>query len=81
MLSKTLYNTYAVWLQREFVQLLIDGIEKLIEMEKRLEAGQSIDDLVPGHESQAVFKYSAKQNFPNYDGFKCMVARHLTPEV
>merc|ERR1712080_306347 len=31
----------------EFVQLLIDGVEKLIEMEKRLEAGKSIDDLIP----------------------------------
>nr|BAE16473.1 taurocyamine kinase [Arenicola brasiliensis] len=33
--------------EREFVQLLIDGVGKLIEMEKRLEAGKSIDDLVP----------------------------------
>lgn len=33
--------------EREFVQLLIDGVEKLIEMEKRLEEGKSIDDLVP----------------------------------
>lgn len=33
--------------EREFVQLLINGVEKLIEMEKRLEQGQSIDDLVP----------------------------------
>jgi len=33
--------------EREFVQLLIDGVEKLIAMEKRLEEGQSIDDLIP----------------------------------
>jgi creatine kinase len=33
--------------EREFVQLLIDGVEKLIEMEKRLEEGKSIDDLIP----------------------------------
>lgn len=33
--------------EREFVQLLIDGVEKLIEMEKRLAAGKSIDDLIP----------------------------------
>jgi len=33
--------------QREFVQLLIDGVEKLIEMEKRLEEGKSIDDIIP----------------------------------
>lgn len=36
--------------EREFVQLVIDGVEKLIEMEKRLEAGESIDDLVPAAE-------------------------------
>jgi creatine kinase len=29
------------------VQLLIDGVEKLIEMEKRLAEGKSIDDLLP----------------------------------
>jgi creatine kinase len=33
--------------EREFVQLLIDGVEKLIVMEKRLEEGKSIDDLIP----------------------------------
>jgi len=33
--------------QREFVQLVIDGVEALIKMEKRLEEGESIDDLVP----------------------------------
>jgi creatine kinase len=33
--------------ERQFVQLVIDGLKKLIEMEKRLEAGKSIDDLIP----------------------------------
>jgi creatine kinase len=33
--------------EREFVQLLIDGVNKLIEMEKRLAEGKSIDDLIP----------------------------------
>jgi creatine kinase len=33
--------------ERGFVQLLIDGVNKLIEMEKRLEEGKSIDDLIP----------------------------------
>ena len=32
--------------QREFVQQLIDGVTKIIEMEKALEEGKSIDDLV-----------------------------------
>jgi len=31
----------------EFVQLVIDGVNKVIEMEKRLEEGKSIDDLIP----------------------------------
>jgi len=33
--------------EREFVQLVIDGVNKIIEMEKRLENGESIDDLIP----------------------------------
>jgi len=33
--------------EREFVQLVIDGVKKLIEMEKRLEEGKPIDDLIP----------------------------------
>ena len=36
----------ALLLQREFVQQLIDGVETVIEMEKALEEGKSIDDLV-----------------------------------
>jgi len=35
--------------EREFVQLLIDGVNKLIEIEKRLEEGKSIDDLLPAN--------------------------------
>ncbi len=31
----------------ELVQMVVDGVKLLIEMEKRLEAGQSIDDLMP----------------------------------
>ncbi|KAK2194004.1 hypothetical protein NP493_3g02080 [Ridgeia piscesae] len=33
--------------EREFVQLVIDGVEKLIEIEKALDEGNSIDDLIP----------------------------------
>jgi len=29
------------------MQLLIDGVDLLIKMEKRLEAGEAIDDLIP----------------------------------
>jgi len=31
----------------EFLQLLVNGVEKLIAMEKKLEAGESIDDMIP----------------------------------
>lgn len=31
----------------KLVQFLIDGLDKLIEMEKKLEKGESIDDLIP----------------------------------
>lgn len=33
--------------EREFVQLVIDGVEKLIALEKALEAGKSIDSMIP----------------------------------
>jgi creatine kinase len=33
--------------EREFVQQVIDGVIKIVEMEKALEAGKSIDDLLP----------------------------------
>ena len=32
--------------QLQFVQQLCDGVEKVIDMEKALEAGESIDELV-----------------------------------
>uniref|UniRef100_A0A672FMK5 creatine kinase n=1 Tax=Salarias fasciatus TaxID=181472 RepID=A0A672FMK5_SALFA len=31
----------------ELVQMVVDGVKLLVEMEKRLEKGQSIDDLMP----------------------------------
>lgn len=31
----------------EQVQLVVDGVKLLVEMEKRMEGGQSIDDLIP----------------------------------
>jgi creatine kinase len=34
--------------EREFVQLLINGVTKLIELEKRLEEGKPVDDLLAG---------------------------------
>ena len=31
----------------QLVQLLVDGVNTLIEMEKRMERGKKIDDLIP----------------------------------
>lgn len=31
----------------ELVQMVVDGVNLLVDMEKRLEAGESIDDLMP----------------------------------
>lgn len=31
----------------ELVQMVVDGVKLLVDMEKRLEKGQSIDDLMP----------------------------------
>lgn len=31
----------------DLVQMVVDGIKLLVEMEKKLEKGQSIDDLMP----------------------------------
>ncbi len=33
--------------QREFVQQVIDGVQLMIDMERALEQGQSIDHLLP----------------------------------
>ena len=33
--------------QVQLVQIVVDGINSLIEMEKRLEKGKKIDDLLP----------------------------------
>lgn len=31
----------------ELVQMVVDGVNLLVEMEKQLEAGESIDDMMP----------------------------------
>ena len=33
----------------ELVQMVVDGVKTLVEMEKRLEAGQYFDDIMPDH--------------------------------
>ena len=32
------------------VQMVVDGLRLLIEMEKKLEAGESVDDLIPSEQ-------------------------------
>ena len=34
-------------LQCEFIQLVVNGVHKIIAMEKALEKGESIDDMIP----------------------------------
>ena len=36
-----------IMLQVQLLQLVIDGVNLLIDMEKRLEKGKKIDDLLP----------------------------------
>lgn len=35
------------WSEVELVQIVVDGVKLLIDMEKRLEVGESIDALIP----------------------------------
>ena len=35
----------------ELVQLLVDGVDLMIQMERRLEKGEEIDDLIPSNNS------------------------------
>ena len=34
-------------MQRQLVQLVVDGLDLLIKIEKKLRAGESADDLIP----------------------------------
>ena len=38
---------WTILFQLELVQLVVDGLDLLIKMEKKLAAGESIDDLMP----------------------------------
>ena len=46
VISERIVKCGVLVFQREFVQQLIDGVEAVIEMEKALEDGKNIDDLV-----------------------------------
>ncbi len=45
LLSKTLI--WISWFQVQLVQKVIDGVNTLVDLEKNLEKGRKIDDLLP----------------------------------
>ena len=60
----------------ELIQGVVDGVNLLVEMEKRLEKGASIDDLMPkGKQIQM------PSNFPDLSKHNNCLANHLTPEL
>ncbi|XP_077395428.1 creatine kinase, testis isozyme-like [Festucalex cinctus] len=61
------------------VQRVVDGIKLLVEMEKRLEKEESIDDLKPADLQMNVF--SAEEEFPDLSQHNNHVAKFLTLEM
>ena len=68
----------------ELVQNVVDGVELLIIMEKALEAGQPIEDLIPKPKEQSVptcSTVSVNDNYPDLSKHKNHMAKCLTPEI
>lgn len=68
------------------VQQVIDGVKLLIEMEKALEAGKPIDDLIPGKaktiaKAKETPKTMAISNFPDLSQHNNWMAKCLTNEI
>ncbi|XP_039251207.2 creatine kinase, flagellar-like isoform X1 [Styela clava] len=59
----------------EQVQCVVDGVNLLIQMEKRLEAGQDIDDLLPKKERKI------DENMPNLSKHNNWMSKCITPEI
>lgn len=59
----------------ELVQLVIDGVQRLVNMEKRLESGESIQDLLPSGLDPPT------GNFPDLTNHNNWMAKCLTPEI
>ena len=59
------------------VQMVVDGVKKLIELEKALEKGEAIDDLLPGGKS----KDPALADYPDFSKHNNHMAHCLTPEM
>ncbi|CAK8690517.1 unnamed protein product [Clavelina lepadiformis] len=58
------------------VQCVVDGVNLLIQMEKRLEAGQGIDDLWPTKAAEA-----EDENYPDLSEHNNWMAKCLTPAI
>jgi len=70
----------------EQVQQVVDGVKLLIEMEKALEAGKPIDDLIPGKtktivEAKKTPKPLVMSNFPDLSQHNNWMAKCLTKEI
>nr|CAB3231439.1 creatine kinase, flagellar-like [Phallusia mammillata] len=74
----------------EQVQCVIDGVEMLIEMEKKLEASQSIDNMIPSEkklskqDDKQVAQVEVKHSFDNYPDLSQhnnWMAKCLTKEI
>nr|XP_026693351.1 creatine kinase, flagellar-like isoform X2 [Ciona intestinalis] len=58
------------------VQCVVDGVNLLIQMEKRLEAGQTVDDLMPADK-----KVETDINYPDLSMHNNWMSKCLTPAV
>ncbi|XP_019714254.1 creatine kinase M-type-like, partial [Hippocampus comes] len=59
--------------------MVIDGIKLLVEMEKRLEKEEPIDDLMPADLQLNVF--TAEEEFPDFSQHNNHIAKFLTLEM
>ncbi|XP_077988460.1 creatine kinase, flagellar-like [Glandiceps talaboti] len=60
----------------KLVQLVVDGVKLLVEMEKALEKGESIDDLVPGAK-----KDPELEGYPDLSKHTNHMANCMTPHI
>ncbi|XP_077865507.1 creatine kinase, flagellar-like isoform X1 [Saccoglossus kowalevskii] len=60
----------------QLVQLVVDGIKLLVEMEKKLEKGEAIDDLVPGAKRDPDLA-----GYPDLSKHNNHMANCLTPQI
>ncbi|KAG9336594.1 hypothetical protein JZ751_002941, partial [Albula glossodonta] len=70
----------------ELVQMVVDGVKLLVEMEKRLEKGQSIDDIMPAQNTSkmatlSIKRLSAEDEYPDLSQHNNHMAKVLTLDM